>query len=42
MPEPADADGVRRVAIDFKQGKILFDLPPQATLPQDVFRVMPF
>ena len=32
----------RRVAIDFKQGKILFDLPPQATLPQDVFRVMPF
>ncbi|HEX7711120.1 MAG TPA: retroviral-like aspartic protease family protein [Sphingomonadaceae bacterium] len=32
----------RRVAIDFKQGKVLFDLPPQATLPQDVFRVMPF
>lgn len=32
----------RRVAIDFKQGKVLFDLPPQATQPQDVFHLMPF
>ena len=31
----------RRVAIDFKQGKVLFDVPPQPYTPGDIVHMMP-
>lgn len=32
----------RRVAIDFKQGKVLFDLPPRANTPDEIVHMIQF